>query len=378
MSLLKLYDYFDIKIDRAKGINIFTKDGEKYIDTFGGIGVLSFGHTNFNINKCYIDKLKRYSHLSNFFQDEDAEYVAKKLIGFTGKSGKVFYSNSGTEANEAVLKTIRKISTEEKNQIIFFDKGFHGRTTGALSVTGFPKIKDAFSPLLQKTTKLPFNNAKALEKYLDENHNKVVAIFVEAIQGSGGVIPLSDEFAKTLNSLHKQYNFTLVCDEIQAGLGRSGKMFSYQHFDLSPNLITVAKSLGGGLPLGAILFLENYADILKPGEHGSTFAPNPVALAGAKYIVDNIPNMLNEIQQKYDYFIKKINQLNNEKILEVRGKGLMLAIELKNEDKNIRKKAFNNHLLLNVLRNKIIRLLPALNITFEEIDLIVNKIGEVL
>ncbi len=153
MSLLKLYNAFDLEIDHAKGVKIFAKNGDEYIDTFAGIGVLSFGHSYAPITKCFTEKLERYSHLSNFFIDEDAEYVAEKLIKFTGKSGKVFYSNSGTEANEAVLKTIRKISTDERFQIIFFDKAFHGRTTGSLSVTGFPKIKDCFSPLLQKTIK---------------------------------------------------------------------------------------------------------------------------------------------------------------------------------------------------------------------------------
>jgi len=378
MSLLKLYNHFNMEIDHARGINIFTMSGEKYIDTFAGIGVLSFGHANAAINQCFVEKLERYSHLSNFFLDEDGEYVAKKLIEFTSETGKVFYSNSGTEANEAVLKTIRKISSGDKCQIIFFEKGFHGRTTGSLSVTGFAKIRDCFSPLLQQTVKLPFNDSQALEHYIDENHHNVAAVFVEAIQGSGGVVPLSDEFAKTLKTLHEKHKFALVCDEIQAGLGRSGKIFAYQHFGLRPNLVTVAKSLGGGLPLGAVLFLGDYAKILQPGDHGSTFAPNPVALAGARYVVDHIPEMLPDILYKSEYFIKKIQKLNHPKIDQVRGKGLMLAIQLKEKDDALRQRGFENKLLLNVIDNKILRLLPALNITFDEIDLIVKKIGETL
>ncbi len=378
MSLLKLYDHFEMDIDRAEGIHIYTADGDKYLDTFSGIGVLSLGHSDKNLKQVFINKLERYAHLSNFFIDKDAEYVAEKLIAFTGRKGKVFYSNSGTEANEAVLKTIRKISDKEKCRIIFFDKGFHGRTTGTLSVTGFPKIRDCFNPLLQQTVKLPFNDPDALQNYLVKNNKKVAGIFVEAIQGSGGVVPLTDEFAAMINQLHEKYNFTLVCDEIQAGLGRSGKMFSFQHFGLQPDLITVAKSLGGGLPLGAILFMGNYADILKPGEHGSTFAPNPVSLAGARYIVDNIQEMLSDINKKSDYFFQQIKALNCDKIMDIRGKGLMLAIELKQKDDQLRKRAFEHKLLLNVIKGKIIRLLPALNINFDEIDTIVTKIGEII
>ncbi len=378
MSLLKLYDHFEMDVDRAEGIHIYTTDGDEYLDTFSGIGVLSLGHSDKNLKQVFINKLERYAHLSNFFLDKDAEYVAKKLIAFTGRQGKVFYSNSGTEANEAVLKTIRKISDHEKCRIIFFDKGFHGRTTGTLSVTGFPKIRDCFNPLLQQTVKLPFNEPDALRNYITKNHKKIAGIFVEAIQGSGGVVPLTDEFAATINQLHEKYNFTLVCDEIQAGLGRSGKMFSYQHFGLQPDLITVAKSLGGGLPLGAILFMENYADILKPGEHGSTFAPNPVSLAGARYIVDNIQEMLSDINKKSAYFIQQIKALNSDKIMDIRGKGLMLAIELEQKDDQLRKRAFEHKLLLNVINGKIIRLLPALNISFDEIKTIVKKIGETI
>ncbi len=378
MSLLKLYDHFEMDVDHAEGIHIYTTNGQEYLDTFSGIGVLSLGHSDKKLKQVFIDKLERYTHLSNFFLDMDAEYVAEKLIAFTGRKGKVFYSNSGTEANEAVLKTIRKISDHEKCQIIFFDKGFHGRTTGTLSVTGFPKIRDCFNPLLQQTVKLPFNDPDALQNYFAENHKKVAGIFVEAIQGSGGVIPLTDEFAAMINKLHEKYTFTLVCDEIQAGLGRSGKIFAYQHFGLQPNLITVAKSLGGGLPLGAILFMEDYADVLKPGEHGSTFAPNPVSLAGARYIVDTIPEMLSEINQKSDFFIQQIKALNTDKIIDIRGRGLMLAIELKEKDEQLRMRAFEHKLLLNVIKGKIIRLLPALNINFDEIKTIVTKIGKII
>ncbi len=378
MSYLKLYDYFPFEIDHCKGVEIFTKDGKKYIDSFSGIGVLSFGHSYDKITELIKTKLNRYSHLSNFFLDEDTEYVAKKLIKYTNQSGKVFFSNSGTEANEGILKTIRKISDETRNQIIYFDQGFHGRTTGSLSVTGFPKIKDCFKPLLQPTVKLPYNNVKAINEYFENYHSKTIALFMEPVQGSGGVIPLTKEFADTINSLHKKHKFVLVSDEIQAGLGRAGKIYSYQHFNIKPDIISVSKSLGGGLPLGAILFLGKYADVLKPGDHGSTFAPNPLALVAAKYILDTLPGMLQDIVKKGDYFSKKLSQINSNKIKIIRGKGLMIGVVLKEKHPELRNNAMKEGLLLNILQDKIIRLLPALNITYDEIDQIILKLGKIL
>ncbi|KLO24443.1 aminotransferase class III [Marinitoga sp. 1197] len=377
--ILKLYDYFNLQIANAKGVYIYSEKGEKYLDSFAGIGVLSFGHSNDSLIHIMQKKMERYMHISNFFLDEDAEYVARKLVHFTRKEGTVFFTNSGAEATEAALKAIKKISTNKKNKIIYFKNGFHGRTLGALSINGFEKLKTPFRPLLPHCKEFIFNDIGGFDDYMKYHGNEVVAVFVEPIQGSGGVLPLTDEFAEILNKHHKEKKFILVCDEIQAGLGRTGKIFSYEHFNLNPDIITVGKSLGGGLPLGATIFLNEAIDILKPGDHGSTFAPNPIALAGAKYILENIPTLLTDISKKGQYIIKKIEDIDSLKIVDIRGKGLMIGIELDDSYPNLRDKAFQKGLLLNVISNNtVIRLLPALNISYNEIDEIIKILEELL
>ncbi|SHE83086.1 acetyldiaminopimelate aminotransferase apoenzyme [Marinitoga hydrogenitolerans DSM 16785] len=377
--ILKMYDYFNIDIDYAKGIYIYSKEGEKYIDTFSGIGVLSFGHSNENLINAMKNKMQRYMHLSNFFLDEDVEWVANKLIEFTDKNGAVFFTNSGTESTEAALKAIKKISTKEKNKIIYFKKGFHGRTLGALSINGFEKLKSPFRPLLPYCKEFEFNDVDGFNDYMKYHGDEIIAVFVEAIQGSGGVMELTKEFSEILNKYHNEKNFILVCDEVQAGLGRTGKFFSYEHFNLKPDIITVGKSLGGGLPLGATIFLNDTTNILKPGDHGSTFAPNPVALAGARYMLDNLPNMLDDVFEKGNYLKNKLESMKTYKIADIRGKGLMIGIELDEPYPDLRESAFKRGLLLNIIsNNSVIRLLPALNISYDEIDEIIKILEELL
>ncbi|BBE30856.1 acetylornithine aminotransferase [Tepiditoga spiralis] len=377
MNLIKMYNNYNFKVTKAKGIYIYSNE-EKYIDTFAGIGVMSFGHSYEPLNKVLKFKIDKYTHLSNFFIDKDAEYVAKKLINFTETDGKVFFTNSGTESTETALKAIKKVSSIKKNKIIYFKNGFHGRTTGALSITGFDKLKDQFLPLFQNTIELKFNDEKQFENYIENNSENVIAVYLEGVQGAGGVVPMTKEFAETIKNYHEKLKFILVCDEIQAGLGRTGKIFSYQHYNLNPDIVTVAKSLGGGLPLGAVLFLNQFQNILKKGDHGSTFAPNPISLAGAHFIVDNIENILSEVSEKGLYFIDKLKNIKSNNIKEIRGKGLMIGIELKNAQPNLRNKALKKNLLINILADKVIRLLPSFTIFYEEIDKICNILEEIL
>lgn len=377
--ILKMYDYYKMDIDYAEGINIYTKDGKKYIDTFSGIGVLALGHSNKELIERLKNKMDKYMHLSNYFLDEDAEWVAKKLVELTGEKGSVFFTNSGTEAIEAALKAIKKLTTKDKRKIIYFNNGFHGRTLGALSINGFEKLKAPFRPLIPNCQEFVFNDVEGFKDYMGFHGDDVLAVFVEPIQGSGGVVPLTQEFADVLSYYQKEKKYILVCDEIQAGLGRTGKFYSYEHYNLKPDIITIGKAIGGGLPLGATIFLNDTANILKPGDHGSTFAPNPIALSGAKFILENIPNMLDGIKEKGNYFMEKLNSLESFEIADIRGKGLMIGIELIESLPDLKQRAFEKNLLLNVIfSNRVIRLLPALNITYEEIDIIINKLGELL
>jgi len=377
-SLLEMYHPFDITVERADGVYIYDTYGHRYLDTFSGIGVMSLGHCHPQVSAAFIDKISRYTHLSNYFLDEDCVYVADRLVAFSGKQGKVFFTNSGTEATEAALKAVKKISTVGKNKILFLKNGFHGRTLGALSVNGFETLTGQFMPLLENTVCLNINDCEELDRYMLENGQNTAAMFVEPIQGSGGVVPLTQKFAQKIEQYHKEYRFLLISDEVQAGLGRTGKIYSYQNYSLDPDIITLAKSLGAGLPLGAAVFLEESGSILKDPDHGSTFAPNPVALAGARVITDKIPEVVEGVNEKSEYLKKKLEPLTGENIAEVRGIGLMLGAVMKRPVENLLKKGVDNFILLNLVKKSIIRLLPALNITFQQIDEMAEKLLIVL
>lgn len=377
-SLLEMYHPFDITVERADGVYIYDTYGHRYLDTFSGIGVMSLGHCHPQVSAAFIDKISRYTHLSNYFLDEDCVYVADRLVAFSGKQGKVFFTNSGTEATEAALKAVKKSSTVGKNKILFFKNGFHGRTLGALSINGFETLTGQFMPLLENTVCLNINDCEELDRYMLENGQNTAAMFVEPIQGSGGVVPLTQKFAQKIEQYHKEYRFLLISDEVQAGLGRTGKIYSYQNYSLEPDIITLAKSLGAGLPLGAAVFLEESGSILKDPDHGSTFAPNPVALAGARVITDKISEIVKEVNEKSEYLRKKLKPLTGENIAEVRGIGLMLGAVMKRPVENLLKKGVDNFILLNLVKKSIIRLLPALNITFEQIDEMAEKLLIVL
>ncbi|MCP5465365.1 MAG: aminotransferase class III-fold pyridoxal phosphate-dependent enzyme [Thermotogae bacterium] len=377
MKTLEIYNKLNIEVERANGLYVYSKDGKRYLDTFSGIGVMSFGHCYKPVNDAIKNKLNRFSHISNYFYDTDTEDVSKILVeksGFT--DGRVFYTNSGTEATEAALKAIRKKIGDKK--IIYFRNGFHGRTIGSLSINGFSNLRENFGPYPENTVELEFNNSEKFSEYAEFNGINIGAVFFEPVLGSGGVVPLSAEFSDTVENYRKKYNFLVVSDEVQSGLGRTGKFFSYQHYSIKPDIITVAKSIGGGIPLGAVIFNEKTMHFFEKGDHGSTFAPNPLAISAAKYILYNIEKLLPEIQEKGNYFINKLRNLKSQKILEVRGKGLMIGLELKKEDGEIVERALKNDLLINIVRGKTIRLLPYFLISFDEIDVIVKKLEEII
>ncbi len=372
MRYLNIYNNYDLSIDHAEGIYIYDKEGNKYIDTFAGIGVLALGHSHPEVVSAVKSKLKRYAHTSNFFLDEDTEDVARLI---TNEGEKAFFVNSGTEATELALKIIKKKIGEKK--ILFFSRSFHGRSLGALSVNGFPGIRDQFKPLLPGMIEAEFNDIADLRKTASENPD-IAAVMFEPLQGSGGVQPADKEFVEALKDLTKENNWIMAVDEVQAGLYRTGKRYSYEHFDIEADIITVAKSLGGGLPLGGVIMAGEMTEVLESGDHGSTFAPNPLALRGAKVVLEKLETIQEQINENGKYFLNEMKQIDSDNIKEVRGIGLMLGIELKEETPNLREKGVENGILLNVLKGKILRFLPALNITKDEIDEIVNKLKQLL
>ncbi|MCC3143935.1 aminotransferase class III-fold pyridoxal phosphate-dependent enzyme [Halanaerobium sp. Z-7514] len=372
MNYLNLYNHYDFEIDFADGVYIYDKKGKKYIDTFSGIGVLALGHSHPEVINSLKSKLDRYAHTSNYFLDEDIEAVSQLL---SQQDEKVFYVNSGTEATELALKIVKKKIKDGK--ILYFSNSFHGRSLGALSVNGFPEIKDQFKPLLPNTIEAEFNNIESLRKTAAENPD-IKAVFFEPLQGSGGVRPADKDFVAELKKLTAANNWIMAIDEVQAGLYRTAKKYSFQHYDIEADLITVAKALGGGLPLGAVIMAGEMREVLAAGDHGSTFAPNPLALRGAKIVLEKLKNMEAQIKENGDYFYNNLKKIDSDKIKEVRGIGLMLGLELKEEIVDLRNEAEENGLLLNVLKGKTIRFLPALNITKTEIDQIIAKLNKLL
>jgi len=274
------------------------------------------------------------------------------------------------------LKAVKKL---KKGIIVSFWGNFHGRTIGSLSITGFERLRDPFLPLLDNVAFLPHNDPLHFKKFMKEQGKDVSAVFVEPILGSGGIFPLKNEMVEVIMDFKEKYDYILVVDEVQAGLGRTGKFFSHQHYNLAPDIVTVAKALGGGLPLGATILLEKVMDVLELGDHGSTFAPNPLALAGAKVVLDKLTdNFLKEVEKKGKYFIDRLGEIRSDKIKGIRGMGLMIGVELNCDGSQVKWKAFEKGLLLNVVKGKIVRFLPALNIKIEEIDEIVKRFKEVL
>ncbi len=370
------YPYFPVRILRGSGLYLFADDGKRYMDTFSGIGVQVLGHSYVPVLRQMLRKMRRYTHLSNFFKDDDLDTCIYYLMEASGLGGGVFFTNSGTEATECALKVIKKHADDEKNQILYFDHAFHGRTLGALSVNGFEGLSRPFKPLLPYTSMLPRNDPQSFNNFMKANGHHVKAIFCEFIQGAGGVHPMDDAMAHCLKEWHSKLDFWWVADEIQSGLGRTGKMFSYQHYDVEPDMVLVGKGLGGGLPLSGVILHEKLKDMLKPGDHGSTFAPNPVALAGCRKILKKIPKFLPAVQAIAPAIREIIVEEMGDYVQEIRGEGFMMAIELKQTMPDLRLYAMEKHqLLLNVLQDKVVRLLPPLNTSLAQWKKMIHRLA---
>lgn len=375
----QMYPTYPIQVKKAKGTTITSTDGIEYMDTFSGIGVLLFGHSYTPIRDAMKEKMDHYMHLSNFFVDPDAVWVEEALLSAANLSGKVFFTNSGTESTEAALRMVKRLETSSKKQILYFSGGFHGRTTGSLSLMGRPETKKRFGTLLPNTKCLPWNDAGEFQKYMDTNKDSVLAIFLEAIQGAGGVQIISDTMANLITTYQRKHKIIVVCDEIQSGLGRTGKWFAYQHWNLHPDIILAGKGLGGGLPLGATLFTDQLWQIAVKGDHGSTFAPNPIALAGAKVVLKTIPTYLPIISQMESSIHTLLQKQLGHYVQDIRLKGFMIGIDPRPLKQDLRNVAFQQHqLLLNSTANGTLRLLPPLNLPFEDWKFMITRISESL
>jgi len=361
---------------RGEGARVWDQEGTEFIDFAGGIAVNAVGHNHPRLVAALKAQADKLWHLSNVYTNEPALALASKLTDATF-ADKVFFCNSGAEANEAAFKLIRKYAYDnfgpEKNEIISFTKSFHGRTLFTVSVGGQPKYREGFEPAPGAITHVPFNDIEALKAAISD---KTCGVVMEPIQGEGGVIPADPEFAKAVRELCDEHNALLVFDEVQTGVGRSGHLYAYQALGVTPDILTSAKALGGGFPVGAMLTTDKCAPSLGFGTHGSTYGGNPLACAVAGEVMDivNTEEVLNGVTEKANRIIAGLNKINEKHNIfkEIRNSGLLIGAELIEEwhgkAGEFNKAAHANGLMMLVAGPNVVRMTPSLLISDEEID----------
>lgn len=375
---LNTYKRIPIEIAYGDGVHLIDKNGKSYLDFFAGLAVNALGYRHPKIVNTVIDQIQKFAHLSNYFITDVQVEFGELLLRYSGMN-KLFLTNSGTEAIETAMKIIRKVKGSEK--IIYsLSNGFHGRTYGALSITQRQNYRKNFEHFLPNIAQIIFNDVEDLRKKIDRN---TAAVFVEFLQGEGGLHFVSKEFADTLSQLRAEYNFIVVSDSIQCGIGRTGKPFSHNYLDFNPDIITVAKSIGGGLPLGAVLVNERLQNCFEPGNHGTTFGGNPVSCAAGKVVLQEVfeNGLMNNARVLGQYLNDELNELKNlfpSTIKEIRGKGLMIGIELFESGQKFVDKLLEKNVLINCTSTKVLRLLPPLIISKSDADFFLYKFHETL
>lgn len=369
------YARFDVALKSGKGSTLFDEDGKEYIDFGSGIAVNAFGIADDEWKQAVISQLDKLQHTSNLYYNENGAKLAEMLCTKTGMK-KVFFSNSGAEANECAIKTARKYGTDknpEKNVIITLENSFHGRTITTLSATGQEVFHKNFTPFTDGFLHIPANDVEALNSVISD---KTCAIMIETVQGEGGVNVLSAEFLAAVEEVTTKNDILLIVDEVQTGNGRCGAMYSYMKLGITPDIVSTAKGLAGGLPMGATLFGDKVENTLTAGTHGSTFGANPVCAAAAISVISRLDDeFLKEVSKKGDYIKAELEKINGVK--SVSGMGLMMGVEIEKQAADVVKKCIEKGLLVLTAKTKV-RLLPALNISKEEIDKGIAILKEVI
>lgn len=379
--LIPFYSKYDLTFNYGQGSWLYDDNGNAYLDFISGIAVNALGHCHPSLVETIQKQSNTLMNISNYFWNDTVLNLAKRLCELTDLS-KVFFCNSGTEANEAIIKIARKYGSDispNKKKIIYMKNSFHGRTLGSLSITGQEKYQKKFRPLLEDVQEAIFNDLKSVEALMDDS---VSAVILEPIQGECGVISATKEFITGIRKLCDHYNALLIFDEVQSGMGRSGHLFTYQYFNVKPDLISIAKGLGGGFPIGAVVASDKAANCIEPGDHGSTFGGNPLACACGLTILEELidNHILSEVNKKSNQLVAKLKELQKSYplIQEIRGKGLLLGVHMKHSSKEIIKKCMDQKLLLAGSSNETIRILPPLTVSEEEINLAMNRFETVL
>ncbi len=381
--IMPTYGRLPVTFERGEGIWLWDQSNKRYLDALSGIAVCNLGHAHPAIHQAICTQSKKLLHTSNLYGVASQEALADQLIEKSSMDN-VFFSNSGAEANEAAIKIARLYGHQQgksKPCILVMKKSFHGRTLATLSATGNPKIQEGFSPLVEGFVHVPFNDIDAIKTAIGQNSN-IVAILVEPVQGEGGVhIPATD-YLNQIRSLCDQHQLLMMLDEIQTGIGRTGKFLAYQHNSILPDVCTIAKALGNGVPIGACLARGKASTLLTAGKHGSTFGGNPLACSAALAVLStlNKDNIIEQVESKGAQICTNlINKLkNNPAVSNIRNKGLMIGIDLDLPCTELVSIAQENGLLINVTADQTIRLLPPLIINSEQIELLTEKLSALI
>jgi acetylornithine/N-succinyldiaminopimelate aminotransferase len=380
--MFKTYARFPLTLVRGEGCRVWDEDGKTYLDFIAGIAVCALGHCSPIVTEALERQSKELVHVSNLYYTRPQTELAQLLVE-NSFADRVFFCNSGAEANEAAIKLARRYANEkfgsQRHQIISMEDSFHGRTMATLSATGQEKVKAGYNPLLTGFKFVPFNDLKSLDQTLDES---VCAVILEPIQGEGGVIVPDADYLKDVKALCQDREVLLIFDEVQAGMGRTGKLFAHEHYGVTPDIMTLAKALGNGLPIGAMLATEEISQSFGAGSHATTFGGTPLVTAVSKAVVTSLlkDGWIDHCRVVGDYFKKRLKELAKKYdfIKEVRGKGLIIGMEMMRPGSTVVKAMMEKGFLINCTQEKVLRFVPPLIVEKEEIDLMVEALENVL
>ncbi len=381
-KLIHTYNRYPIVLEKGNGIRLYDTNGNRYLDFGAGIAVFALGYNNKEYNNALKNQIDKMIHTSNYFYNEPAVLAAKAITAASGMD-RVFFTNSGTEAIEGAIKLAKKYAYLKDNstdhEIIAMEHSFHGRSMGALAVTGNYHYQEAFGPMLSGVKFARFNDLNSVKELVND---KTCAIIFETIQGEGGIYPATKEFMEGVKQICDEKGILLILDEIQCGMGRSGSMFAYQQYGVEPDILTCAKALGCGIPIGAFLAKEEVAKAFVPGDHGSTYGGNPLACAAAVEVFNqfNKFNVIENVKTVGAYLTERLNQVvhDYEIVRERRGMGLIQGIELTVNPKDVIAKCLDNGLILFAAGTNVIRFVPPLVITTGDVDEMIEKLRKVL
>lgn len=379
---MPVFARYKIVLERGEGVYAYDTQGKRYIDFLGGIAVNVLGHNHKSLVKAVSEQASKMIHCSNLYYTEVQADAAEMLTKLSGL-GKVFFANSGAEANEGAIKLARKYAHNidaDKSQIITANHSFHGRTLATLTATAQPKYQEGFGPLPGGFDYVDYGDIDALEKLMSD---KTCAVMLETIQGEGGIHVPPRDYLKQVRTLCDKYNAVLILDEIQCGMGRTGKFFAYENFGIVPDIVTLAKGLAGGVPIGAFIASDKIAGAFHPGDHGSTFGGNPLACAAAVAVLEELTNggVMKNVSDVGDYFKGKLDALKEKYpalIKEVRGMGLMLGAELTKPGRDIANDCLKDGVIINCTADKVLRFVPPLIATKEHVDEVCDCLDKVL